>query len=524
MTPVARYRAALKFFDPGEPPRILPRRRGMVVRQATGAPASFNEKLLAALNLPGLQYVFDRQLHLLERFRDLTLRVTWTVVILAAIGGTIQFGRIQYARYTSNPTVIQMDKNYRDWVGIMPGLTYCFHDRIDWHRARQFLERHQLLTPRVIGGRPAGNESTGNTPLSPYLTEFVQTLVEVTATSFGNLSRFINDTPLVTGVDVLELISWVHPQHDIAINSFEPEHANLPVQQIVTENGICYALNVAPAYLQSSNYTRDNLQTSNKDALAKKPPITCEFSRYHCYMKLDTYRSTMSYTVHSPYEVATNDQLYTAVDESDELVAIYTLLETVSTERLKELSVEQRKCYFYDESYNQLPFYSRNLCLMSCRAARAVALCRCRPHFYPFAEGPQCSVLGLYCLQQNPEWHNNVDCRCRKTCNDVGYFVTSQSKTQWTAEGGIPFTHKASLRWEILQPKTRLRRVVIFSYEDLLVSLGGAVALFIGKNALAISKIVDFIAIELYAWASRAVDALRSKRKVNVSVGAKQKY
>ncbi|XP_052859752.1 uncharacterized protein LOC128267002 [Anopheles cruzii] len=225
-------------------------------------------------------------------------------------------------------------------------------------------------------------------------------------------------------------------------------------------------------------------------------------------MKLDTYRSTMSYTIHSPHEVATNDLLYTAVEESDELVAMYNILETVSTERLKDLTVQQRNCFFYDERYEQLPLYSRNLCLMNCRAKRAQALCRCRPHFYPFAEGPQCTVLGLHCLQRHPEWYSSVvGCNCLKTCNDVGYYVTSLSKTQWTAEGGIPFTHKASLRWEILQPKTRLRRVLMFSYEDLLVSFGGAVSLFVGKNGFALSKLVEFFVIALYGWLWRKVRA-----------------
>lgn len=35
------------------------------------------------------------------------------------------------------------------------------------------------------------------------------------------------------------------------------------------------------------------------------------------------------YTIHSPYEVSTSDQLFTHVEESDELVAVYSVLETV---------------------------------------------------------------------------------------------------------------------------------------------------------------------------------------------------
>uniref|UniRef100_A0A182M1V5 Uncharacterized protein n=1 Tax=Anopheles culicifacies TaxID=139723 RepID=A0A182M1V5_9DIPT len=341
--------------------------------------ASFNQKLFAVLNVPGLQ-------------------MFWVLVILAAFRGMLFLGQYQYARYGANPTAIQMDKNYRDWIGIMPGLTFCFHDRIDWQRAREYLERIQLTGYETTREGLTSNETTG----TRYLAEFVQTLVGATATDLGNLSRFLNDSRLAIDVNVLELISAVHPSHDIAINSFQPAHGTLlQVHQIVTERGICYALNAPLAFLLQVNGTGQ--RASEKDF-----PISCEFSKHHCYMKLDMYRSTVSYAIHSPYEVATSDQLFTHVEESDEQVAVYSVLETVANERLKDLTVRQRNCFFYDEVYEQLPvgfvgtpgntmransyllvelfqLYSHNLCIMSCRAKRALAACRCRPHFYPFA-------------------------------------------------------------------------------------------------------------------------------------------
>ncbi|XP_052895714.1 uncharacterized protein LOC128302905 [Anopheles moucheti] len=464
------------------------------------AEASFNQKLFAVLNVPGLQYVFDHRKHPLER-------MFWVLVILAAFRGMLFLCQYQYARYGANPTAIQMDKNYRDWIGIMPGLTFCFHDRIDWKRAQEYLERIRLTGHETTREGLNTNETTG----TRYLAEFVQTLVGATATDLGNLSRFLNDSRLAIDVDVLELISTVHPNHDIAINSFQPAHGTLlQVHQIVTERGICYALNAPLAFLLHVNGTGQ--RASQKDAPGRIP-ISCEFSKHHCYMKLDMYRSTVSYAIHSPYEVATNDQLFTHVEESDEQVAVYSVLETVANERLKDLTVRQRNCIFYDEVYEQLPLYSRNLCIMSCRAKRALAACRCRPHFYPFAEGPPCNVQGLHCLQQHPNWYSDVNCKCLKSCTDVGYYLASLSKTQWTAEGGIPFTHKASLRWEILQPKTRLRRVLIFSYEDLLVSFGGAVALFLGKNGFYISKIVEFLIIHFSGWVRRKCCTRNASKK-----------
>lgn len=90
------------------------------------------------------------------------------------------------------------------------------------------------------------------------------------------------------------------------------------------------------------------------------------------------------------------------------------------------------------------------------------------------------------------------------------------------AEGGIPFKQRTSLRWEILQPKTRLLRDVLFSFEDLLgefsrwellssiidiavsicvysfsVSFGGGFALFIGKNVFTLAELFDFMLHEV---------------------------
>lgn len=49
-------------------------------------------------------------------------------------------------------------------------------------------------------------------------------------------------------------------------------------------------------------------------------------------------------------------------------------------------------------------------------------------------------------------------------------------------DGGIPFTQKSSFRYEILAPRLRLRRDVLFSYEDLIVSFGAVASLFLGYN------------------------------------------
>jgi hypothetical protein len=57
-------------------------------------------------------------------------------------------------------------------------------------------------------------------------------------------------------------------------------------------------------------------------------------------------------------------------------------------------------------------------------------------------------------------------------------------------DGGIPFTQKSSFRYEVIAPRLRLRRDVLFSYEDLIVSFGGVAALFLGINCWGASEML----------------------------------
>lgn len=95
-----------------------------------------------------------------------------------------------------------------------------------------------------------------------------------------------------------------------------------------------------------------------------------------------------------------------------------------------------------------------------------------------------CSASGLVCLSLTL-WPKHVTCKCRKTCSELVYTQNSLRKTNWAADTELTMLDKkSSVRYEIVAQKIRFRRDILFSFEDLIVSLGGIASLFLGYNFL----------------------------------------
>lgn len=107
-----------------------------------------------------------------------------------------------------------------------------------------------------------------------------------------------------------------------------------------------------------------------------------------------------------------------------------------------------------------------------------------------------CTLQDIKCLVDH-EWPRNiqdVDCSCPKTCNNLVYTESSSKLRTWSVgENGVPFAQKSSFRSEVMVPRMRLRRDVLFTFEDLVVSFGGAATLSIGLNFLDAAKLFLFL-------------------------------
>lgn len=63
----------------------------------------------------------------------------WLLVLMASTYGTIKLIDNNWRRYNENPTVIAIQKNYREWSVTFPAATFCFIDNLDVSRAKQFI-------------------------------------------------------------------------------------------------------------------------------------------------------------------------------------------------------------------------------------------------------------------------------------------------------------------------------------------------------------------------------------------------
>ncbi len=85
--------------------------------------------------------------------------------------------------------------------------------------------------------------------------------------------------------------------------------------------------------------------------------------------------------------------------------------------------------------------------------------------------------------------------------NEIGWtrhktltlFISCYRSQFFRIVGDLPFLQKASFRAEVVTPKMRLKREIIFSFEGMIVSFGGAATLFLGISLWQLSKSLLFI-------------------------------
>ncbi|XP_017108445.2 pickpocket protein 19 [Drosophila bipectinata] len=424
----------------------------------------------AETGLLAISLIVHRRLHALER-------ALWLGVVLASVITALIISNVQLGRYFTSPTVISVDRDYRGWNGSLPAVTLCYYDHIDSFKANEYIQ--EVWNVSII------DEDYF------YFMDFLYAVVNATAGNYAELVKFAEDERF-DSIDLYEMITRVDRPFEQVISSFDANF-DVHVQMVMTERGSCYAINSPMSTVLSGQPVAYELMPQ---------PLSCQYGKQQCYIRMDLYESTGVLDVHSPFEVSASEANIVALHKSDEITASFKVLETVASKNLRQLSVAQRKCVFNNEETSNLKIYSKSLCLARCRAVMALEMCNCVPFFYPYVEGPSCNPAGFECLLDFkwPIWALHI-CKCPSTCTEIEYTMQTVKKSSWGVKNNEEVvsseTATSSFRWDLIPPKVRLRRDVVYSFEDLVVSFGGVLALFVGVSVMGLVEMGHVIIYNL---------------------------
>ncbi|KAL4714745.1 hypothetical protein ACJJTC_002604, partial [Scirpophaga incertulas] len=401
--------------------------------------------------------------------------VLWVAVTAAAIWGAAEISFDQWQRYQDNPTVITLEKGFRTWQYKLPAITNCDANRVS-----------QAKLPKVISSRWGVKPGE---PRYSYYESFVKTVANSDLLHLGGYQEFSADDTL--NVNLYDLVVEVMPEFQTKATW---SHVQPPRWfPVLTEAGVCYVTNS----LAIADVAITNLSANDTSSF----PVSCQASSQSCSVMLEVIANSTFY-VHSPYDVADITGLKSQVFMSLNRVTELSVMETGCGEGVRELEPRRRGCLFVDEPVEEarqlgMRVYSTNTCRLTCRARLAIKLCGCKPFYYIYEEGPTCSPAGMHCLSRHTQLlitNGGVKCVCSAQCIEATISELTTVDEMWPMG---PFASRGAVRFTVQAPRTRYTREIVFSFQDLVVSFGGAAGLFLGASFISFVEVLYFLAERL---------------------------
>lgn len=66
-------------------------------------------------------------------------RTFWVILVTAAAIGSIALSLSNWRRYSANPTVVSLKKDFRNWNNVFPSATACFIERVNESHANKYI-------------------------------------------------------------------------------------------------------------------------------------------------------------------------------------------------------------------------------------------------------------------------------------------------------------------------------------------------------------------------------------------------
>lgn len=100
-----------------------------------------------------------------------------------------------WRRYAANPTVVSLQKDFRNWLNPFPAATGCFIDKTDERKAQKFIKEKWGLVPTDLN-------------YDNYM-DFVKTVANISYHNLHEFERFKNN-PVLNSANMLEVAGNVN--------------------------------------------------------------------------------------------------------------------------------------------------------------------------------------------------------------------------------------------------------------------------------------------------------------------------
>ncbi|XP_050441987.1 pickpocket protein 28-like isoform X2 [Adelges cooleyi] len=301
-------------------------------------------------------------------------------------------------------------------------------------------------------------------------------------------------------------------------------------QPIITQNGLCYSLNMIPfqlLYKQNYYQTFSFLNHTQADIISKKTEST---------WTPDTGFKDNAVPFDTPWRVTgdtNNDAVklifklkikddgeYCPLTESGLMIIIHNPSDTpiglqpsayTTGNRLLSISMaitykptsrslakwppNVRNCYFqHERSLKYFKFYTAHNCEIECRTNKTLQRCGCAAYYQP-----RFSIFHENFDTPDPI---DEDCHCLPDCTDYRYdydvvkifrnWTTSNSKLKQSED--VAVTNIYYKRKSVLAAQ----RTALVPFNELLGNIGGLLGLFLGCSIISVFEIIYFFVIRLY--------------------------
>ncbi|ALC39281.1 ppk10 [Drosophila busckii] len=430
----------------------------------------------------------------------------WLILLVVSVYFCIISCLSSVDRFKHKSTHIGLERNYYHWNTSLPSITVCPMQRLNESLFSKYCRQHGIREKFKI-----------------ELWNFLENLANSTYFNFDRI-------PVYDSIDsTLDQLN-IHPEQYMELiynltfdGTYEPierqrihctdGQIHIGVRQVLTEYGICYLSNSYLSEEYSSRYFIFGLYPEYNKYLHANRFVQVKIGTFFekdvgfTIMGFDT--EAIDTYMHSPFEVMKVDNNFgytvegTSYEPESEEITADANLE-------KEASISQRKCRFYHESnLTHFPIYTRNICQQECRLNLAYKICRCIPHFYPNNirnPKPVCNYrvlkscfpkhasffLKLY--EEDSKHEEPAACYCEQNCRDAVIKTKQPQAMRGTRQllGSLGSSLLVN-SW----PRNRLKRQVIFSFTDLLVSIGGTAGLYLGFSVLGLVEFIYFFTLRL---------------------------